>query len=306
MFRRRKREDPAEAAREAERRALFEELAKRPDTVCPFLGLAGARADYHPGVTREHRCYAFGDPAELSAEQQEKVCLQRGYGNCPRYLRGVLVIPTEELEALRRPMAALPQPPPKPTPKPIARPGTELAPAGGGGRRRGLIAGGLALLLVAGGATVILMATHNYPFAVATPTPSPSASIVASGSPGPSVSVTPVPTPVVVSGGPLPTRGPGDQFIGYAIFVAPGHHQVKRLDGDGNITGEATAVFNRISAAPVDLVRDSGGTVYWRTLAGGYDGLAYTKDLSGEYTIYRVYRAPDGSAHFEQLPNNEP
>ena len=130
VFRRRQREDPAEAAREAERRVLFEELAKRPDTVCPFLGLAGSRAEYHPGVTREHRCYAFGDPAELSAEQQEKVCLQRGYGNCPRYLRGVLVIPTEELEALRRPMAATPLPEPKPTPKPIAKPGAQLAPVG--------------------------------------------------------------------------------------------------------------------------------------------------------------------------------
>ena len=54
-------------------------------------------------VSPEHRCYAFGDPAELSAEQQQKVCLQPGYGNCPRYLRGVLVIPTEELEALRHP-----------------------------------------------------------------------------------------------------------------------------------------------------------------------------------------------------------
>jgi hypothetical protein len=301
VFRRRQREDPAEAAREAERRALFEELAKRPDTVCPFLGLAGARADYHAGVTREHRCYAFGDPAELSAEQQEKVCLQRGYGNCPRYLRGVLVIPTEELEALRRPMAAAPQPPPKPTPKPIVRRGTELAPAGGGGRRRGLIAGGLLLAAIA--AAIFFFAVIKHPIVVPSPTPSASTS----SSPGPSVSVTPVPTPIVIpSEGPLPTRGPGDQFIGYAIFVAPGHHDVVRLDGDGNITGQATTVFNHISAAPVGLVRDSKGTVYWRTLAGGYVGLAYTKDLSGDYTIYKVYRAPDGSAHFEQLPNNEP
>jgi len=300
VFRRRQREDPAEAAREAERRALFEELAKRPDTVCPFLGLAGSRAEYHPGVTREHRCYAFGDPAELSAEQQEKVCLQRGYGNCPRYLRGVLVIPTEELEALRRPMAAAPQPAPKPIPKPVAKPGATLAPPGGGGRRRGLVAAGLALLLLAGGATAILFLLNKAPPAVGSPTPSPSA-----GSPGPSVSVSPSPTPIIVPS-ELPTVGPGDQPNGYAIFVAPGTHQVVRMDADGTITGSATAVFSRRSPAPVDLVRDSGGTVYWRTLAGGYYGLAYTKALSGEYTIYKVYRAPDGTAHFGQLPNNEP
>jgi hypothetical protein len=103
VFGRRGRRDDQEAAKEAERRALFAELAKRPDTVCPFLGMADARTEYTDGVSDGHRCYAFGDPAELSAEQQTRVCLQRGYGNCPRYLRGVLVIPTEELEALRRP-----------------------------------------------------------------------------------------------------------------------------------------------------------------------------------------------------------
>jgi hypothetical protein len=301
VFRRRQREDLAEAAREAERRALFEELAKRPDTVCPFLGLAGSRAEYHSGVTREHRCYAFGDPAELSAEQQEKVCLQRGYGNCPRYLRGVLVIPTEELEALRRPMAAAPQPAPKPTPKPTAKPGTQLAPAGGG-RRRGLIATGLALLLVAGGATAFFLAIQKAPVALESPTPSASASIIVSGSPGPSPSATPVPTAIVFPS-ELETPGPSDQFIGYAVSVTSGTHQVVRMDPDGTITGPATAVFDHSSGAPVDRI-DHAGTIYWRTLAGGYTGRAYTKDLSGEFAVYEVYRAPDGSAHFRLLPTN--
>ena len=100
MFGRRGRESREAADREQSRRALFEELAKRPPDICPFLGLASSQTEYHDGFTREHRCYAFGDPVELSAEQQERVCLGRGYGNCPRYLRGVLVIPTEELEAL--------------------------------------------------------------------------------------------------------------------------------------------------------------------------------------------------------------
>jgi hypothetical protein len=148
--RRRKKEE--EAAREAERHALFEELAKRPDTVCPFLGMAQARTEFHDGVSDSHRCYAFGDPAELSPEQQTKVCLQRGYGNCPRYLRGVLVIPTEELEALRRPQPmapATPRPAPQP---PAARPAVAQA---GGGARRALIVVGFALLLAAGGGAAV-------------------------------------------------------------------------------------------------------------------------------------------------------
>jgi hypothetical protein len=141
VFGRRGRKDEGEAAREEERRALFAELAKRPDTVCPFLGLADARTEYTDGVDANHRCYAFGDPAELSAEQQTKVCLQRGYGNCPRYLRGVLVIPTEELEALRRP------------PPPI-QPRTATPAEQPRERRRGVPAwlfGALVLLLLVGG-----------------------------------------------------------------------------------------------------------------------------------------------------------
>lgn len=147
MFGRRSRKVEEEAAREAKRRALFEELAKRPETVCPFLGMVDARTQFHDGVAAEHRCYAFGDPAELSAEQQTKVCLQRGYGNCPRYLRGVLVIPTEELEALRRPQPNVPRPATAAPVVPAAKPARA-------GRARGLLAvmGVLVLLAAAGGA----------------------------------------------------------------------------------------------------------------------------------------------------------
>ena len=70
MFGRRKREEAAaEAAREAERRALFAKLAQRPENICPFLGLVDERTGYVDGVSEDHRCYAFGDPAPLSAEQ---------------------------------------------------------------------------------------------------------------------------------------------------------------------------------------------------------------------------------------------
>jgi hypothetical protein len=87
MFKRGRK--PAQSSADAERQALFEKLAQRPETVCPFLGLAGARADYEEQATDEHRCFAFGAPEPVSGEQQRNVCLQRGYANCPRYLRGV-------------------------------------------------------------------------------------------------------------------------------------------------------------------------------------------------------------------------
>ena len=142
MFGRRKREEAvaAEAARETERRALFARLAERPEHICPFLGLEADRTGYVEGVSDDHRCFAFGDPASISAEQQTRVCQERGYGNCPRYLRGVLVIPTEELEALRRPRAAALPPPPLP------------ATDESGPRRRTPLLALLALLLVVGGA----------------------------------------------------------------------------------------------------------------------------------------------------------
>jgi hypothetical protein len=161
--RKRKQQELEDAAREAERHALFEELAKRPDTICPFLGLEDSRTDYRDRVSDAHRCYAFGDPAELSAEQQQKVCLQRGYGNCPRYLRGVLVIPTEELEALRRPQPA--PPPQTATPRPVPAPATPASR----GRRRAIVAIlGVLLLAAAGGGAGYLYLANRVPDSTAT------------------------------------------------------------------------------------------------------------------------------------------
>ena len=169
MFGRRSRDkESREAAeREQSRRALFEELAKRPANICPFLGLASSQTEYHDGFTREHRCYAFGDPVELSAEQQERVCLGRGYGNCPRYLRGVLVIPTEELEALRRPL---------PPVRPPARPHHHPSPAPPAASVAAAVASwpcssAVLLLAVAGTAGALLLL--NGPGVAADPTPTP-------------------------------------------------------------------------------------------------------------------------------------
>lgn len=105
-LRRRREAAAAEAARREERRATFAALARRPENICPFLGLAYERTGYVDAASIEHRCFALGEPAPLSAEQQTRVCQQRGHGQCPRYLRGLLATPSEELEALRNPSGA--------------------------------------------------------------------------------------------------------------------------------------------------------------------------------------------------------
>jgi len=299
VFGRHKRET-REAAREADRRALFEELAKRPDTVCPFLGLAQARAEYHDGVSDEHRCYAFGDPAELSDEQQHKVCLQRGYGNCPRYLRGVLVIPTAELEALRRPHPAPPIPPPSPK-RPVPQP----APAGGGGRRRGLVAVVLVLLLAAGGGGAAFVLLNDRPIAQQTPSPTPSEAVSATSEPSstsnPSQTASTTPTPE-------PTPAPADVFDFYEVAVDPGVaytlYQVD--DATGALVSSRPAEFDNFSQARVErLERADGSGLHWRTAQGDYLGLSYIQGASGPFRIRAVYRTPEGTRSSEYIPENE-
>lgn len=312
MFGRRRRETEAakEAAREAERHALFAELAKRPDTVCPFLGLAQARAEYHEDVSDEHRCYAFGDPAELSDEQQHKVCLQRGYGNCPRYLRGVLVIPTKELEALRRPQApagasARPGPP---------RPAPAHAAASGGGGRRGLAAVVLVLLLlVGGGGAAAFFLLNDGPIASQSPSPSPipssSASTSASVEPTTVTSSTPSES-VLVTPTPEPTPAPPDVFDHYEVAVAPGDYTLYAVDAAGDVVDRRPAGFDDFSNARVEPVERPDGSLHWRTLEGAYTDLSYIRDLSGQFDsgpfrIRAVYTTPTGGRSAAYLPEEE-
>ncbi|HET6380216.1 MAG TPA: hypothetical protein VFH63_04165 [candidate division Zixibacteria bacterium] len=305
VFGRRRQKADAEAAREAERRALFEELAKRPDTVCPFLGLAEARTQYHDGVSDDHRCYAFGDPAELSAEQQQKVCLQRGYGNCPRYLRGVLVIPTEELEALRRP-----QPLPAP-PEPVA---PEPAAAGSGRRGRGgLVAVALVVLLavLGGGAgAVFLLGGDGNGTGLVTPTPQSSPPSTATPAP-PSASATSQPQTEAPSATPVETPPPEatpepeDTFVGYEVSVPRGENTVFTVNDAGEITDQKGAFFDDWSFATVEEVEAPNGLRHWRTTTGPLAGWSYIKDESGTFYIRAVYRGADGSRRSEILPEDE-
>lgn len=314
MFGRRNRENRQEQQREQGRRALFEELAKRPPNICPFLGLASSQTEYHDAFTREHRCYAFGAAAELSAEQQERVCLTRGYGNCPRYLRGVLVIPTEELDALRRPPqpvrpAAPPTPPRKPPPPPRTKaPGTS---GSGGGRRLPLLIG-LLLLLAVAGATGAFLLLRGSVAVQPTPTPSPSsqpsATAVATAVPSASASASQAPatgTPFPQTPKPDATPLPGDIFVGYEVTVLEGQNTLFQVDANGNVTGSSVAHYTRFSKAPVTRVQAPNGLLHWRTSAGFFSGLSYIHGQSGPFLIREVYQGADGTRRYLILPDSQ-
>jgi hypothetical protein len=297
VFGRRKREEEAAAAaaRESERRALFTKLAERPEAICPFLGLEGDRTGYVDGISDDHRCFAFGDPSPISAEQQTRVCQEPGYGNCPRYLRGVLVIPTEELEALRRPRAAIEAAPVPPPPRDDER------------RRRGspillLLA---ALVLLVGGGIAAALLLDDDGVAQASPTPTPLVTAEPTAAP-PSASPEPTPVPTstpaatdLATPTPEPTPELGDEFAFYEVSVGPEEFTLFTVDGgDSRVTSFAGYSFAR--AEPVE---GSDGDVYWVTQDGDLEGWAYRYPDSGEFRIRAVFLNSSGerrSVYLEQ------
>ncbi|HEX7171145.1 MAG TPA: hypothetical protein VF365_00900 [Candidatus Limnocylindria bacterium] len=303
MFGRRRREEAAaaDAAREAERRALFARLAERPEHICPFLGLEGDRTGYVEGVSDEHRCFAFGDPAPISAEQQTRVCQERGYGNCPRYLRGVLVIPTEELEALRRPRAPIEAAPPPPPPAPAP----ERRRRGGG-----ILVGLLLLLLVGGGAGAFLLFGDPDGIANASPTPSatvvpPSATAAPTDTPAPTG--TPELTPPPPSGAPTPEPTPevGDTFAFYEVSVAPDEYTLYQLDDDGVVADTRISSFDGFSFARVEALEGADGDTYWVTQDGDLTGWSYRYPDSGEFRVRAVFLNDAGERRSEYLEQDE-
>lgn len=300
QFRPRRKARAAQAAREVERRALFERLAERPEHVCPFLGLADARVAYHADPDDLNRCYAFGQPEVLSHEQQARVCLDRGYGNCPRYLRGILVIPTEEIAALRRPRQAHPAPPPAPArPPALARPSSRPRRRAGFPRAAAavlvlvavLVGGGLAALQFLNSEAV---AVNPSPTPTAQPTPAPTAEVTAA----PSESVAPSPTPE-------PTPEPGDRFSHYEVSVEPTKYAIFRVSQSGQITATSSATYSRSSRAPVAPREGSNGLVWWETLEGGNTGWSYIYPDSGDFRIRAVFLSPEGERRVRQLPDEE-
>ena len=306
MFGRRKRQEEAaaEAAREVERHALFAKLAERPEQICPFLGLADERAGYVEGVSDDHRCYAFGDPAPLSAEQQTRVCQERGYGNCPRYLRGVLVIPTEELEALRRPRAPLPEP--------VAAP-----PAPPRRRRRAapLLLLLLLLVVVGGGAAGYLVFGRDlFPVAVAsgspsptpllTPEPTPSGSTEPSGSLEPTTSAQPSESELATPT-PEPTPSAGDEFAFYEVSVGPRDYTLFRLNRDAEVVDTRETSFDGFSYARAVPRNGADGEVYWETREGGLRRWSYVHPDSGDFRVRAVFLSSDDQRRSAYLTEDE-
>jgi hypothetical protein len=304
VFGRRKREEAAaaEAAREAERRALFAKLAERPEHICPFLGLADDRAGYVYGVSDEHRCFAFGDPAPLSAEQQTRVCQERGYGNCPRYLRGVLVIPTEELEALRRPRAPLPEP--------------VVVPAGEDHRRRRapvflvlalllLVAGGVGTVIffLGGGGGVAFESATPDPTQPPTPTPSAATSDAPTASIAPSSAPASASVPASIGATPTPEATPqqDDVFAFYEVSVGPQGYILFDLTDANEIGVQRGASFENFSVAPVRPVVSAEERVLWLTTRGDLAGWAYMYPESGDFNIRQVFQDVDGNRSGSQV-----
>jgi hypothetical protein len=298
VFGRRKREEAAaaDAAREAERRALFTKLAERPEAICPFLGLADDRTGYVDGISDDHRCFAFGDPSPISAEQQTRVCQEPGYGNCPRYLRGVLVIPTEELEALRKPRAPIEAAAAPPPPAPEER------------RRRGapvllLLA---LVVLVGGGAGAFLLLGGDDGIAQPTPTPTLSAAPTIApptataepptAEPAPSVEPTGLATPT-----PEPTPEVGDEFAFYEVSVGPDEFTLYTVDGESS----RVVSFDGYSFARAEPEEGGDAEVYWVTQDGDLAGWAYRYPASGEFRIRAVYLNSAGERRSVYLEQNE-
>lgn len=145
--------------------------------ICPFLRATadGGLAQPIEAPDPRNRCIAIGQPAPQSGRQQELVCLTRGHSNCPRYLRGALI--------LGEPAAA-----------PIARSGPSVA----------VLGAALTLAVAASLSVGFLLVRGGFDLALSSPPPSQLA--VVEATPGPTtISLAPTPTPTSV---PTPTASP--------------------------------------------------------------------------------------------------
>ena len=175
---------------------LLEDRSPNPE-VCPFLRAVVSDGKLGPPIESTHpanRCAALRQAAPQSLRQQQLVCLTSGHINCPRYLRGALVI--------SEPPQAPVRPPSGPTPATLSAL-VALVLAFSASVAFVLAKGGLTLQTAglpsaAPPASAIALATPSPTLA---PLPSPSASPLISASP----TIVPSPSPMVT---PTPTVGP--------------------------------------------------------------------------------------------------
>ena len=166
---------------------LLDDRSPDPE-ICPFLRAVDATDRLGAPVETPdvaNRCAALRDAVPQSLRQQELVCLSSGHVNCPRYLRGAVVVAD--------------------TPEPVVSPGRSMSPA--------ILASLLALVLSASASVAFVMARGGLELAAALPTATPLASVAAlaqaSASPIPTTASTPMVTPEAsASATPAPTRSP--------------------------------------------------------------------------------------------------
>jgi hypothetical protein len=187
---------------------------RSPDPeICPFLRAVDESDRMVAPVEAPdaaNRCAALRDAVPQSLRQQELVCLASGHVNCPRYLRGAVVM----AEA----------------PAPVARPARTLTPAILGSLLVLVLAASasVAFVLAGGGLQLAVVPTAspvpsatNVAVAPATPTPTPTVTATASPSPSPSPTPSPTPTPVPTpTPTPEPTARPAATSDRYALLRA--------------------------------------------------------------------------------------
>jgi hypothetical protein len=173
-------------------------------TTCPFFRSLDAEFRVGPPVEfpdLANRCAAFDEPKAQSARQQELVCLTRAHTDCPRYLRGALLLHEDG-------GGAASSRPARTVSRAIAAALVLLALSAGASFAFVVVRGGLTLpgpaeTQVAAGAT----ATPT-PEATPRPTPPPTPSPTPSPTPTPTATPTPTPSPTPTPVPPTPTPRP--------------------------------------------------------------------------------------------------
>jgi hypothetical protein len=184
---------PADPTRSSDRESWLPMIDERsPDPgVCPFLRAVRDDDLVAPIETPDaaNRCAALREAVPQSLRQQELVCLESGHVNCPRYLRGAVVVAE--------------------TPEPVVASGMTVTPA---------VLGSLVVLVMAFSLSVaFVMARGGMELATVLPTasPAPSSTTVAVASVAPTVVATAIPTAIPTapptpspSATPSPTPSP--------------------------------------------------------------------------------------------------
>ena len=155
---------------------------RSPDPVtCPFLRAVDERDRLTSPIEAPdpaNRCAALREPVPQSLRQQELVCLASGHVNCPRYLRGAVVVAE--------------------TPDPVVRARRSVSPP--------VLVSLIVLVMAASASAAFVVARGGLELAVAaataSPVPSMTAVAVVPASPVPTGAPTAIPTPVPT---PVPT-----------------------------------------------------------------------------------------------------